>query len=105
MLSIASVLPATTAHLATGSTAHASGKGKGAHWASLFGATLANASGSSSSAPATTATNADLLAQITSLLQNGTPMATIVDQLAQSVGTSAATLLKGQYSASDLDRL
>jgi flagellar hook-length control protein FliK len=101
MLSIASVLPATMTHLATGSTANASGKGKGAHWASLFGSTLANASGTSSS----TSTNPDLLAQITSLLQNGTPMATIVDQLAQSVGNSAANLLKGQYSASDLDRL
>ena len=32
-------------------------------------------------------------------------MATIVDQLAQSVGSSAANLLKGQYSQSDLDRL
>jgi len=32
-------------------------------------------------------------------------MATIVDQLAQNVGNSAANLLKGQYSASDLDRL
>jgi Flagellar hook-length control protein FliK len=105
MLSIASVLPATTAHLATGSTAHASGKGKGAHWSSLFGTTLASTSGTSSSTPATTATNADLLAQITSLLQNGTPMATIVDQLAQSIGNSAATLLKGQYAAGDLDRL
>lgn len=32
-------------------------------------------------------------------------MATIVDQLAQNIGTSAANLLKGQYSASDLDRI
>ncbi|MGB6985083.1 MAG: flagellar hook-length control protein FliK [Candidatus Aquilonibacter sp.] len=105
MLSIASVLPASIERLATGSTAHASGKGKGAHWASLFGSTLANAKGTSSSSPSSTATNADLLAQLTSLLQNGTPMTTIVDQLAQSVGTSAANMLKAQYSQSDLDRL
>ena len=32
-------------------------------------------------------------------------MATIVDQLAENIGTSVANLLKGQYSASDLDRL
>jgi trimeric autotransporter adhesin len=105
MLSIASVLPATFEKLATGSTTHASGKGKGAsHWASMFGSTLAAGTSSSSTSNATS-TNADLLAQITSLLQNGTPMATIVDQLAQSVGNSAANLLRGQSSASDLDRL
>jgi hypothetical protein len=101
MLSIASVLPATLEHLATGSAAQTSGKGKGANWASLFGTTLASTKSTSD----TLKTNTDPLAQLTSLLQNGTPMATIVDQLAQSVGTSAASLLKGQYSQSDLDRL
>jgi flagellar hook-length control protein FliK len=104
MLSIASVLPASIERLATGSTAHASGKGKGAHWASLFGSTLAESKGTSSSSSSTT-TNADLLAHLTLLLQNGTPMTTIVDQLAQSIGSSTANLLKGQYSQSDLDRL
>jgi flagellar hook-length control protein FliK len=103
MLSIASVLPAGVERLATSSAARASGNGSGAApWASLFG-TLANASGASSSS--STTANTGLLAQLTSLLQNGTPMATIVDQLAQSVGNSAAALLKGQYSQSDLDRL
>ena len=107
MTSIASVLPANPIHAAIG-TAHAIGKGKGANWASLFGASLASASNASSSTSPTTsplATNADLLAQLTSLLQNGTPMATIVDQLAQSVGSSAAQLLAGKMSSSDLDRL
>jgi flagellar hook-length control protein FliK len=108
MTSIASVLPANLIQAATG-TAHATTKGKGAHWASLFGVSLANASNTSSSTPLTTTSpltaNADLLAQLTSLLQNGTPMATIVDQLAQSVGSSAAQLLAGKMSSSDLDRL
>ena len=106
MISIASVLPANLINAATG-TAHAGGKGKGAHWASLFGASLANASASSSSSSTASplAANADLLTQLTSLLQNGTPMATIVDQLAQSVGSSAAQLLAGKMSSSDLDRL
>ncbi|MGC2244609.1 MAG: hypothetical protein WBA06_13365, partial [Candidatus Aquilonibacter sp.] len=77
MISIASVLPANLINAATG-TAHAGGKGKGAHWASLFGASLANASTASSSTSSTAsplATNANLLSQLTSLLQNGTPMA------------------------------
>jgi flagellar hook-length control protein FliK len=107
MISIASVLPANLINAATG-TAHAGGKGKGAHWASLFGASLANASTASSSTSSTAsplATNANLLSQLTSLLQNGTPMATIVDQLAQSIGSSAAQLLAGKMSSSDLDRL
>ena len=107
MISIASVLPANLINVATG-TAHAGGKGKGAHWASLFGASLANASTASSSTSPTASpltANADLLSQLTSLLQNGTPMATIVDQLAQSVGSSAAQLLAGKMSSSDLDRL
>jgi Flagellar hook-length control protein FliK len=105
MLSIASVLPATLEHLASGSATQASGKGKGANWASLFGTTLASTKSTSDTSTSSATTNADLLGQLTSLLQNGTPMATIVDQLAQSVGTSAASLLKGQYSQSDLDRL
>ncbi len=46
-----------------------------------------------------------MLSQLTSLLQNGTPMATIVDQLAQSVGSSVAQQLTGRLSSSDLDRL
>jgi flagellar hook-length control protein FliK len=101
IVSIASVLPANLLHAATGS-AHAGAKGKGAHWASLFGASLANASNASSSP---VAANANMLAQLTSLLQNGTPMATIVDQLAQSIGSSVAQQLAGKLSASDLDRL
>ena len=95
MLSIASVLPATFAHLAKGSTAHASGKGKGAsHWASLFGSTVADATGTSSSSTSNaTSMNADLLGQITSLLQNGTPMATIVDQLFYGVTSLAVPII------------
>ncbi|MGC2128700.1 MAG: flagellar hook-length control protein FliK [Candidatus Aquilonibacter sp.] len=107
MISNASVLPANLINAAAG-TAHAGGKGKGAHWASLFGASLVNASTASSSTSPTASpltANANLLAQLTSLLQNGTPMATIVDQLAQSVGSSAAQLLAGKMSSSDLDRL
>jgi flagellar hook-length control protein FliK len=101
IVSIASVLPANLIQAATG-TAHAGGKGKGAHWASLFGASLANASSASSSP---SAANANILAQLTSLLQNGTPMATIVDQLAQSVGSSVAQQLAGKLTAGELDRL
>ena len=99
MLSVASVATGELSHLLGGSTSHGTAKGKGAHFASLFGSALANVTGASSSI------NEDLLGQISSLLQNGTPMATIVNQLATSIGSSTANLLSGQYSAGDLDRL
>lgn len=90
---------------------HAVSKGKGGRWASLFGASLANTnttantSGAASSGSPATATKADLSAQLAALLQGGTSMATIVDQLAQSVGSSAAKLLAGKMSTGDTDRL
>ncbi|HUA07835.1 MAG TPA: flagellar hook-length control protein FliK [Candidatus Acidoferrales bacterium] len=108
MISIASVLPAQKTTNVAGSVGHAKGKGKGGHWSSLFGTTLASSGGSSagqSSSLSSSTTNADLIGQLTSLLQNGTPMATIVDQIAQSVGSSVAKQLAGRYSQSDLDRL
>jgi flagellar hook-length control protein FliK len=105
IVSIASALPAKLTDLATGSTTHASGKSKGAHhWASLFSSSLASMGTTASSSLSTASTN-DVLSQLTSLLQNGTSMATIVDQLAQSIGSSAAQQLAGKLSASDLDRL
>jgi Flagellar hook-length control protein FliK len=104
IVSIASALPAKLTELATGSTAHASGKGKGAHWASLFNSSLASL-GTTTSSSLSTANAGDVLSQLTSLLQNGTSMATIVDQLAQSIGSSAAQQLAGKLSASELDRL
>jgi flagellar hook-length control protein FliK len=61
--------------------------------------------GTTASSSLSTANTKDVLSQLTSLLQNGTSMATIVDQLAQSIGSSAAQQLAGKLSASDLDRL
>jgi flagellar hook-length control protein FliK len=85
--------------------AHA-GKGKG-HWASMFSSTLKNVKASLDSAVSATAQTAksDALGQITALLQNGTPMTTIVDQIAGSVGSSAASLLSNTYAQGDVSRL
>ena len=100
MILTTSVSPAAKLpEAATGKT-HGGGKGHGARWASLFGATLA-----SSAAATTTTTTSNVLAQLTSTLQNGTPITAIVDQIAQSVGSSVATLAKGRYAQSDVDRL
>jgi flagellar hook-length control protein FliK len=44
-------------------------------------------------------------AQLASLLQKGTPMATIVDRLSQQIASSAARLMAGRYSSSVIDRL
>ena len=102
------MLPAKLTDLATGSATHVSGKGKGkgAKWASLFGSSLAGLDSSKNATASLGATSTQsVLSQLTSLLQNGTPMATIVDQLAQSIGSSVSRQLAGKLSASDLDRL
>jgi len=111
MISISSALPAVTARAGSAVSARSiggkGGKGKGIKTASLFQAAANNAFasllGKTPAQPATA--NADPIAQLRSLLQNGTPMATIVDRISQSVGSSAAKLLTGKYSSGDLDRL
>jgi flagellar hook-length control protein FliK len=101
MISISSALPAVTARAGSASPSATSASGKGKHaFASMFGKNALKTNASSQ-----TTANADPIAQLTSLLQNGTPMATIVDQLSQSIGSSAAQLLAGKYSSGDLDRL
>ncbi|HTV73749.1 MAG TPA: flagellar hook-length control protein FliK [Candidatus Acidoferrales bacterium] len=103
MISISSVLPAKLLDTATGS-AHAKGKGKFTDLKTLFGASLANANAVSSTASSTSA-QTSLLSQLTSLLQNGTPITNVVDQLAQSISSSVAKQLSSSYSQADLDRL
>lgn len=47
----------------------------------------------------------DPIAQLQSLIANGTPLQTIVDQIAQTVGNSASQQMAGQLSQQDLDQL
>ncbi len=47
----------------------------------------------------------DLLAQLASMVQNGTPLSSIVDQISQSIGKSVQQQLTGKLPQSDLDRI
>jgi hypothetical protein len=113
MTTTPSVSPVATAQTATTGITHwgGKGKGKGEKWASLFSSALASAANNSTltgstalSSTANTASNG-VVSQLTSLLQQGTPISSVVNQIAQSVGASAAKMLQGTYANGDVNQL
>ena len=47
----------------------------------------------------------NLLAQLSAMVQNGTPLSSIVDQISQSVGTALRQQLAGRLPQNDVDRI
>jgi flagellar hook-length control protein FliK len=114
MISTPTVVPAAPAGTASGAAHGARTKGvdsslfsslAGSTFASVLNAKSVLAAATQSSSAAPTANSADLLAQLTALLKNGTPLATIINRIAQSVGSSVANLLSAKYAPSDVDRI
>jgi len=102
MISIASVQSAGSTKGLVGSMGHATGKGKGGHWASMFGNSLAKATGSSSTSPTSqtsTASNADLVAQLTTLLLSGKYTQSDLDRLRNTITQSIANALSPPSNA------
>jgi flagellar hook-length control protein FliK len=116
MISIPSVPPAANGNAAgsgvRGSHAKASGRGLfAAEQASSTFAGLFSQQSATLTTPVQTTSStspspySDVLAQLTAQLKAGTPLATIVDQIAQNVGQAAAQQLQGTYAQGDIDRL
>jgi flagellar hook-length control protein FliK len=61
--------------------------------------------GMTSGANLATGASQDLLSQLASLVQNGTPLSSIVDRIAQSVGNAVQQKLAGTLPQNDLDRI
>lgn len=70
------------------------------------GAAFANLlAGLNSGANSATGAPQDLLAQLSQMVQNGTPLSSIVDRIAQSIGSALQHRLAGKVAQSDLDRI
>ncbi|HEY5340941.1 MAG TPA: flagellar hook-length control protein FliK, partial [Candidatus Aquilonibacter sp.] len=117
MISISAVLPAAGSQAATaGAPVKSSAHGKSVRdlfgpdqvsgsFASLFGQQTTALASSTPSASGSSSLDTEILAQITALLKKGTPLATIVDQIAKSIASATAGQLNGAYSQSELDRI
>jgi flagellar hook-length control protein FliK len=105
MISTTSVPPVSLPTALTEAKLHV-GKSKDL-WGSLFSSVLAAANGSAlmPTALSSTSTGTNLTTQLTSGLQRGLPLSTIVDRLSQGIGSAAATQLQGSYSPSELAQL
>ncbi len=84
----------------------------GLDWSSLSGATAVSGSafsnlfaGLTSGANGASTGSQSLLAQLMAMVQNGTPLSSIVNHISQSVGNAVQQQLSGKLSQSDLDRI
>ena len=106
MTSLHSIVPSLPAKTATAPSANQ-------NWFSLSGtmsvngALFANVLNGLTSGPngATAAGSQGLFAQLAAMVQNGTPLSSIVDQISKSVGNALQQRLAGKLSQSDLDRI
>lgn len=111
MTSLHSIAPSSTTSTATAPRTGTALK-SGLDWFSLSGAMSANGAafsnllaGLTSGANAATTGSQSLLAQLSAMVQNGTPLSSIIDQISKSVGNALGQQLSGKLSQSDIDRI